>query len=484
MIYQTETAQKRSERRHMSYLRLALAVMLITVSNFAFVPKAQACIPCQAAVEAAAPIVWDEVIEEFNQKIEEMFKFAQTSIIENIWERTVLPSMMLSAEQFSVVAMQQAMAVGMFIDAEVQMESQLLLQELRAQAHKDYHPSIGMCEFGTMMKSLAASELKGEAQAVILSQRSHDRQLGQADSAGMHGGSLSRFGRLHQFKQTFCNVMDRSSALTSICNSDVRWDDTGFGGDDRRRISKDIDYFSLVSVPRTMTVDLTNDEIIAESTGTGGEDIDNADEEHLFAMAANLFGHDNFARIPPRLLEQKSGIKLRNAQRIYLDMRSVVAKRSVAENSLYAIAALKAEGNRRESVTNSGGTPTAGGSTPDTEPMAVRPYMVYVLRQLGVPNTEEALMILGENPSYYAQMEVLTKKMYQNPQFFTNLYDKPANIQRKATAMQAIKLMQKFDMLESSLRNEASFSVLLELAVMDLQNEVEDQIASLAINVE
>ena len=56
------------------------------------------------------------------------------------------------------------------------------------------------------------------------------------------------------------------------------------------------------------------------------------------------------------------------------------------------------------------------------------------------------------------------------------MIDKPANVLRKGVALQAIGLMQKFDMLESYLRSEASLSVLLELAVMDLQDKVENQL--------
>lgn len=449
-------------------LQCVLFVFLSMAAVIYMPQKAHACLPCEFAIELAEPIVWEEVIEEFNEKIEEEFKRLQTFIIENIWERTVLPSMMLSAEQFSVVAMQQAMSVGMFIDAEIQMDSQRLLQELRAQAHKDYHPSIGVCEFGSMMKSMATTEIKGEAQAVILSQRSLDRQLGQVDVAGTYGGSLSRSGRINQFRVKFCNVMDRGSALTSFCDEDIRWDDGDFAGEQRGRTDKDVDYFNLFDAPRTMTIDLTNTEII-ETT----DDINNEDEEHFIAMAANLFGHDNFARIPPRILEERAGQKVTNSQQAYLDMRSIIAKRSVAENSFYSIAALKAEGNRRE----------VSGST-TTDPMRSRQYMIHVLRELGVPTSAEALTLLGENPSYYAQMEILTKKMYQNPDFYTNLYDKPANIERKATAMQAIKLMQKFDMLESFIRNEASTSILLELAIIDLQKEIEDEIAGLGLSEE
>jgi len=36
--------------------------------------------------------------------------------------------------------------------------------------------------------------------------------------------------------------------------------------------------------------------------------------------------------------------------------------------------------------------------------------------------------------------------------------------------------MQKFDLLKSNLRNEASQSVLLELAVIDLQSEIEEEL--------
>jgi len=87
--------------------------------------------------------------------------------------------------------------------------------------------------------------------------------------------------------------------------------------------------------------------------------------------------------------------------------------------------------------------------------------------------------MIDDNPSYYAQMEILTKKLYQNPNFYTNLYDTPANVERKTVALQAIKLMQKFDMLKSHLRGEANVSILLEMAVEQLQREVEDQIQAL-----
>jgi hypothetical protein len=45
-------------------------------------------------------------------------------------------------------------------------------------------------------------------------------------------------------------------------------------------------------------------------------------------------------------------------------------------------------------------------------------------------------------------------------------------------AMQAIGLMQKFDLFKSYLRTEASLSVLLETSIQDLQDKVQDQFAN------
>ena len=74
---------------------------------------------------------------------------------------------------------------------------------------------------------------------------------------------------------------------------------------------------------------------------------------------------------------------------------------------------------------------------------------------------------LGDYPSYYAQMDVLTKKMYQNPDFFTNLYDKPTNVERISTAMEAFRLMQLRDHYHAQTRKEMLFSMMLQEKLMD-----------------
>ena len=87
-------------------------------------------------------------------------------------------------------------------------------------------------------------------------------------------------------------------------------------------------------------------------------------------------------------------------------------------------------------------------------------YLNSVLVELGL-SAPDAAKLLGSNPSYFAQMEVMTKKLFQNPSFYANLYDSEANVDRQRVAMKAIELQQDRDFLESLRRREMLLSVLL-----------------------
>ncbi len=354
------------------------------------------------------------------------------------WQLKMLPLFIQTGMQLSAVGMQQTMMIGMFFDAKEQLETQRLLQELHARANKDYHPSIGMCEFGTRIKSLASSERKGEMNSLILSERSLDRFLGNKDTGAALGQKGDIAIRLNAFQTNYCNTFDNNNGLSLICptnSTDVATKD---------RFNKDIDYQRTIADPWTIGFDFT-----------AGGNPSHSDEE-IMAMSNNLYGFNSFDRADQRKIRNT----MRDAsdlQKAYLDMRSVVAKTKVAENSFNALMALKGEG-------------TTGS----------REFIKAYLVELGIPDGSDVDRFLGSNPSYYAQMEVLTKKAYQSPIFYTNLYDKPANVERKGVALQAIGLIQKFDLLKSYLRTEASLSILLELSIDNLQREVEDNIQAIS----
>lgn len=379
-------------------------------------------------------------IEGIDSHEDEEFEKQKDFINDTLWEEMILPAMRDMADELSTISTYQTLIIGQFFDAKHQLETQQTLQEIRARAHKDYHPSTGMCEFGSVAKSLAASERKAEFTALTLSQRSQDRSLGAAGTASASSNENDKKSRRAQFAEKFCDVADNNNGLGEMCKHDG-----GAGAVDKERINKDIDYARTVDAQWTLDIDFTDEDLTNE-------------EEEIFALASNLYGH-NVARVSSDVLEpQKEGVT--PAQLNYVDYRALLAKRSVAENSFNAIVAMKSNG--------------LPGS---------KDYLTAIMEDLGVSKTRETGnpaetdmdKILGENPSYYAQMEILTKKLYQNPEFYTNLYDKPANIGRKEVALQAIGLMQKFDLFKSNLRSEASLAILLELAVDELQDYAEDE---------
>ena len=395
--------------------------------------------------------------DRLNEHITIEFRAHRIWIISIFWEDNILPALMLMAEQLSAVAVKQTEAVGMFFDAKHQLETQQTLQKITARAHKTYHPSEGMCEIGSSIKSLAASDRLTEVNRTIMAQRSVDRALGNANTSGATVAT-DNYSRLKQFREVYCNRADHNAGLDYMCDHDQDNNPAsgGTGAATQVRMNRDVDFFRTVGMPWTLAVNFTN----------GGAAT--PDEEDVLALGTNLFGNEIFPRrgvmdlLPENVVTDPNNKRLTSLQEAYMDSRSVMAKRSVAENSFNALVGMKSEG-------------TAGS----------RDFLDTILEELGVEDTDTDVQttrgditdlraMLGENPSYYAQMEVLTKKIYQNPDFYTNLYDKPANVQRKAVALQAIALMQKFDMLKSQLRNEASQSILLELAVEDLQTEYEN----------
>ncbi len=368
-------------------------------------------------------------------------------LMEDTWVGHFLPAMMFMTEQLSITAMQQVEIIGAMLDAKTQLETQFVIQKLHAKAHKDYHPSNGICEFGTNVRSLWASQRRSDFMAQVLSQRSMDRQLGVEGTNSSEGKKEDLEGRFEQFVSLYCDPRDFNTGLTDICEA---------GGRDNERWNKDIDYTRLVDDPNTLEIDFMEN---AGGPNPGGA---TNDETDVFALASNLYSHSIFTRIPENMLvDSQFPDLLSTMQQHYLATRAIAAKRSVAENSFNAVVAMKAEGSSKDNAD--------GGS---------RDYMIELMKELAIPDAE-ILEILGENPSYYAQMDVLTRKIYQNPDFYVNLYDTPANVARKRVALRAIGLMQDRDIFLSQLRTEAMVSVLLELSLEEIQEDVEGELTKL-----
>lgn len=408
---------------------------------FAFAKHARAyCEPCTLCV----PLVTKTSNQEWAKTVPDITGYVDKEIdqqenwLQNVFFKNyVLAAMNKMTDQFIFVANQQVFTIGKFFDAKHQLETQRLFGRLEAKAHKDYQPSVGMCEFGSAIKSLAASESKADINGLLLNKYNIDRQLGAPGSVARAGGDKDKDARSEIFEETFCNNGDYGGKLG--CDvPDANLD----------KVNKDINYTRTIDSPWTIEADFSNSSIEGE-------------EKELLALMKNLYAYDVFRRFgKDALAYDDEANSLNPEQKDYMNIRALIAKRNVAQQSFNAIAGMKSSGS-------------AGSAA----------FLTAILKELGIDDSKgEISEMLGDEPSYYAQMEVLTKKIYQNPDFYTNLYDKPANVERKGVALQAIGLMQKFDMFESHLRNEASLSLLLELSVGDLQSTIEGGVANVENN--
>lgn len=433
------------KRRFRLIRRAALLFVAIGLFSLTLLPPKDAQAQCGCVLFCGASHVLDalntliqlhaDMIADFIEEFMEDLLAFQSWMTEKMVEGEFAPALAMMSVQMSAVAMQQMQVIGTFFDAEIQMDTDLLLQKMRIEAHKKYHPSDEMCWFGTNVRSLAVTEMRGQLNRVALSQYGIARQVGNANLNASRGVRQDQAGRWQQFAKTYCDIRDNNwmragGGLELACDHDgIAGGDTG--GDDPNRLNRDLDYGRLIEQPRTLEVDF-------EEAGDLTDD-----EEDVIALGSNLYGHDVLSRDIARF-----GAKLESGQNLYMALRSIAAKRAVAQDSYNAIVGLKAR----------------GGEMPEDPPEAdTRQYLAAIIKELMPLDTpdEDIYAYIGERPSYYAQLEILAKKIYQNTDFYAYLYESPENVERKHVAMQAIELMLDREIFESQLRREMAVSVML-----------------------
>lgn len=372
--------------------------------------------------------------ENVNEHTDEQFEIHKEDfMITKMWDEWLRPNLQMLTEQVSTVAIEQMEVIGAFLDAKHQLETQRLFGQMASTAYKDYTPSEGLCTIVSMTRSLAGTERNVDMASMVISRRSMERQLLRANTSAAEGNVSDRESRFVQFQKRYCDRDDNSAGLGAVCQHDAAVPND--------ILNKDIDFYRTLGRPINLNINFAKTTAITD------------DEQDLYALQSNLYGHQIADSLKNKIMKGAQQEKDAGEQ-AYLNMRSIAAKRSVAENSFSEIAAMKAQGQTAVALTGT--------------------YLRAALQEMGI-SAADATTMLGENPSYYAQMEVLTKRMFQRPEFFVDLYDKPANIERKSVALQAISIMQRRDILKSQLRTEAMISLLLELSTTREQEAVQNE---------
>lgn len=361
----------------------------------------------------------------YEQALQQEFRNHEQWMTNEWWGGNVEPALRNMTDEIRNAILFEVTAFGAFLDSQNLLGAQRAIQELSTTTMKNYAVSDSICKFGTLSRSLAASEAIGKNNQVVMGEKSQNRQLGQMSMSAAQGSQSDRSARLAQFRRDYCDPTDFGTGMATLCD--------GTAADGRRNI--DINFTRAVDTKRTLDVNFTN----AAVTN---------DERDILALASNLYAHQVFDRVNTKGLSETSNVERLSS---YLDQRSIVAKRSVAENSFNALVGQKSAG-------------TTGSQT----------YLVQVLQQLGL-NATDATRYIGSNPSYDAQMEVLTKKIYQDPAFYANLMESPANVNRQYAALQSFGLMQRRDIFETISRSEMLLSMILEMEISKYQDNIQNR---------
>lgn len=323
--------------------------------------------------------------------------------------------------QMGAILVQQMGVLGTMYDGQSSNAAILAQQKLAAQAYATYTPGETLCRIGTITRSLASSDqARGQTTSavhqILLNRETHNTVQGQPYA------DYTQIGTLKQYAKTYCNPGD-NDGMTVACPK------TGaiYGP---ARFNRDIDFTRLVIMPRTLNLNFSDGTLTP-------------DEQDVLAFTANLSA---FQPLP----SLSSGMTTLNTSPAVLNhiqtMRSLTASRGAVRASVANVVAQKSPGGPGSSL-----------------------FMANILREMGMSDAEAARFLTGAAaaPSYDAQMEILTKKIYQNPNFYTNLVDKPDGVARTQASLAAIKLMQGRDLVESSYRRELLLAQLLESRLKD-----------------
>jgi hypothetical protein len=360
-------------------------------------------------------------------------KSLQEWYVETFFNQNIYPALQALATEISANITAQTASLASFIDARTQLDTMRALQKGQAAAIKSYTPSEELCTFGTLSGNLAFTDITARQVQIALSERALDRQLmrdGTSSAITQEKGKLSgKAGdiqaRFNQFKTSFCDPVSNNNAMGELCKNS-----------DKDMMNADVDYSRMIA--QGLTLDINPLEHGGDVT---------PDFAAVQALQKNLYAHTLPESMPNPDAGQTSNAQSLN-QLTLQNYRSTLARRSVAQNSFANLVAMK-----------TAGLPKTGG------------FLQAALIQLGLSESEAKTMA-SNAPSYDAQMDVLTKRLYQTPNFYTGLMDKPDNIKRQSTAMRAIELMQQRDIATALTRSEILMAMILEMKLEDAQRKL------------
>lgn len=299
--------------------KMLCVLALIFALQFASAKEAKAtCCACSVCpMIMGLHIVTETVLSmDISTKISSFFT---NNVINGLTNGLFKPHLQMMTLELSTAALSIVPQFGAMIDGQVMNNSILALQTAQIEAAQSQIPSVSMCEFATLSKSVGAADHSRAISQQVLAKHNINRLTGTQGLLGASGsGSITEDleNRFREYLANYCDPKDQNNALGEAQGAACSGSDA--------RINKDIDYTNLMQSNFTMGIDFTSNNITD-------------DERDVFAMAKNLYSPTLFIRPERAILENPAN------RDEYVDMMAFLAKKSVAANSFFALVGLKTE---------------------------------------------------------------------------------------------------------------------------------------------
>ena len=296
-------------------------------------------------------------------------------------------------------------------------------------AHRDFSPYEPLCKAGTLSSNMTASRVRGTVATEMLNGQMMDLELARSDPKVAQGRLSRKRNQVATYRNFHCSASDNGGQNKNFCGKNVK----------PENINMDINAYETLIKPLTISVDPFDSELTDE-------------EVNFTALVENLIVPESNIYAPPGVMMYETVLSA------YQDVRSVAAMRGLVRNSILSYAGRKM-GIKQEDD-------------------SIAPFAEAALKDMGM-DKEDIIELIGKNPSYEAQMALVTQMQFENPDFYVDISTDPAKVAKAKAMMMAFKNLQTAEMRKSAERSALLSSVWLELRLRQQGKEYNAKAARL-----
>ncbi len=312
----------------------------------------------------------------------------------------VEPALKKKTQQISQNDQQESNAIGAIQDARAANDQATEIGVAQADTALDYapHPFIG--QMATYTRGLALSSEAIRQSRLLRGAAGTADLLAASGTLSAKGGGAVEDWRLKNLKDLYVDPEQQGGYLRELV-----------GGD--QRVNRDLDIAKTLMGRETLDINF-EDSTLTE------------DERDFLALKENL--------LPSDAMENSRMRDLGTTEANLTDLPallSLTARREMIDRTINTIAGQRAQG-----------------SDVSTQEMQA------LLRQLGYSDDSPEMKDVSGKASYEAHMDILTRRVFQNPNMYSNLIANPVALRRILVSQNAVRNMQQFDIYASTTRAE------------------------------